>query len=351
MAGPSVSSAKHEASSICLVLLVEQTLCPLTDNSAVASSKNKSFVSGYNLDISKLGLETKFAKFTFLQKLDFPKGKELRYVDFLDDDKRCLIKIDVNFTEKDAEYFSSLCRGVWQEQKYKKTGIKILQKDFARQIAKHFIVASNISKPNSVTLHDSIYLNDENIFKNSGFNNFHHPLNEAIAACETGFDLRLTRELSFDKIWKWYSSLKGTLSGIPEAPVEIAVCNFISLFSAAVDASGARDLVWSFAGLEALFAESESGITAQLRSKLIAVFGNQVDIKDFDKMIKQMYQHRSNIVHGKMKRKSQIQEDTSMVYDHEDDGISNVSTYLLLAVIQYCCQNGLDDIKFKTVTV
>jgi hypothetical protein len=259
--------------------------------------------------------------------------------------------LEVEYNKSDEEKILSDVPKYWKDDENKSFTIGYSIHDLLVNIAKNIIICLNIIKPGSVVAERGYTeINDEK----RTVGGFASSMNQ-IKRIEFENSLRLLRELSFEAAWGWFSSLKGILVGRPDADIEIAVCNFIALFDENADASGARDLIWSFAGLEALLAESESGIVSQLRQKLIAIFGNQVDIKDFDKNIKDMYQVRSNIIHGKTKDIPSIQgfvlQEQDMTSRSQQVKAAVMAMYLLASTIQYCCQNNLSSIKFKTVVV
>lgn len=258
---------------------------------------------------------------------------------------------DIDINDKDASHILSECDEFWNRPETQDDAVRYAIYNLAHNLAKNVIVCANIAKPGSIrTIKGYFYYKgpkfDISTFNSNVFRGIQIEENKSI---------RLFRDLPFVEVWKWYASLQGIFLGKPSNEVEVAVCNFISLFDENNDLSGARDLIWSFAGLESLLAESESGIVSQLRQKLIAIFGNQVDIKDFDKSIKEMYQVRSNIIHGKTRDIPTLQGhflQHKREYTRQNQSeAADFAMYILTSLLQYCCQNGLSNIKFKTVTV
>jgi len=258
---------------------------------------------------------------------------------------------DIEIPESDQAKVLSECDTFWDRDGLRDDAIKYSLFSLTHNIAKKFIVCANISKPGSIRTQKGYFHIDGRKFDIFDFNsNIFRGIN-----IEESRSIRLFRDLPFVDVRNWYSNLQGIFVGKPTNEAEVAVCNFISLFDENSDLSGARDLIWSFAGLESLLAESESGIVSQLRQKLIAIFGNQVDIKDFDKKIRETYQIRSNIIHGKTRdiptlQGHFMQKSTEPARQDQQDA-ADFAMYILTSLIQYCCQNGLSNIKFKTVTI
>lgn len=280
------------------------------------------------------------------------KYGELKNVGLVGVSDKSYLIVDIEYDLSDESRILSEVDTYWSESEGNKSfAIGYSVHDLLLNIAKNIVICLNIARPGSV-IPEIGYTDVEE--EERSVSSFGSSL-PRVKLIELEDSIRLLRELSFDSVWIWYSSMKGILVGRPENGIEIAVCNFIALFDENADSSGARDLIWSFAGLEALLAENESGIVSQLRQKLIAIFGNQVDVKDFDKTIKEMYQVRSNIIHGKTKDIPAIQGFILQEINVSSRSIQSkaavMAMYLLVSTIQYCCQNSATSIKFKTVVV
>jgi hypothetical protein len=215
-------------------------------------------------------------------------------------------------------------------------------------IVRHLVVYSNICKAGSIDLQDGFVLVGK---ERRETRSYQGPLNY-VSQLETERGIKLLRELDFRKNWEFYINLKGTFLGNPKSPIEIAVSNLTDLFDDSYDQSGARNLIWGFAGLEAILADSEASIGSQLRQKLVALFGNQVDVGDFEKEIGDIYKFRSKIIHGKAKSSSVLKNMSSKFFQSGDEGQeTKVAIWLLVALIQYCFQNKQSELKFKTVVL
>jgi hypothetical protein len=342
---------KPSAQTARLVMAVGQTLCPLKPGYLLAKNRNKLLAEGIELSIECLKLSAKNTRVQVVADYEVPEAFKVERPFWISADDWSFLTVEVDFSKSDLDQISNNLSGYWVESDdNRRRAVEYSVGDYLRQIAKHVVVAANISKPNSINIHNAWFEFNESR-KIHNIENYSSNIGQSIWYCEENYQLRLTRELPFSKVWDWYCRLNGTLAMAPDTELEVAVSNFTHLFDDRSDSSGARDLVWSFAGLEALLAESESGVTSQLRNKLIAIFGNQVDIKDFDKSIKTMYQQRSNIVHGKMKLKSPIQQDKIMGSESKSGDVYYLAMYLLVSLIQYCCQNRLSEIRFKTVVI
>ena len=215
-------------------------------------------------------------------------------------------------------------------------------------VVKHLAVYSNICKVGSFNLQEGYVSVGSEISETRSYSS---PA-AYISQIETERGIRLLRELDFKKNWEFYANLKGTFTGNPKSSIEIAVSNLTDLFDESYDQSGARNLIWGFAGLEALLADSESSIGSQLRQKLVALFGNQVDISDFEKEISDIYRFRSKIIHGNAKSGSVLKNLSGNFFGGPDEvKETRVAIWLLVAVMQYCFQNHQTELKFKTVVL
>ena len=216
-------------------------------------------------------------------------------------------------------------------------------------VARHLVICCNLCLPGSVDLGDSfVKVGNSGPVSN---NSYKSPLT-TLSDAETRAGIRLLRQLDFTKTWEFYTNICGTLTELPSKPIEIAISNLTDLFDENSDHSGARNLIWGFAGLEALLADNETSIGSQLRQKLIALFGTQVDVVEFEKEIANIYKYRSKVIHGKAKSGSVLSNWGGSFYQPKSETKeTETAIWLLVAVIQYCIQNKLSDLKFKTVVV
>jgi hypothetical protein len=213
-------------------------------------------------------------------------------------------------------------------------------------LSRHLAVYSNICKAGSLDMRNGYTVVAG---RNDAVRSYTSDVSY-ISNLESEKGKRLLRELDFKKNWDFYINLKGTILGKPETPIEIAVSNFTDLFDDGYDQSGARNLIWGFAGLEAILADNETSIGSQLRQKLVALFGNQVDAVEFEREIAEIYKFRSKIIHGKDKGGSVLRIFGGQFLQPLPQGDeSRIAIWLLLAVIQYCFQNKQSALKFKTV--
>jgi hypothetical protein len=221
-------------------------------------------------------------------------------------------------------------------------------RNFSNFVVRHFVIYCNICKVGSFDLNEGfLFVGEEKTESRS----YQSPLNYT-SHLEAKRGMRLLRELDFQKNWDFYVGLNGVLKGDAKTPIEIAVSNLTDLFDDSYDQSGARNLIWGFAGLESLLADSETSIGSQLRQKLVALFGNQVDVAEFEKEISDIYRFRSKIIHGNVKSNSVLKNLGTRFFQPGSEGKeSQVAIWLLVAVIQYCFQNKVAELKFKTVVI
>lgn len=347
-----VRAAQASEERVQLVWAIDQNLVAASNSNRNSGDRNRDLIDGITL--KNFNYPYFGGKFCLSISPENPLEENYGKIDdplSFNSNPISYLLLDANISQPDREKIISECDDFWVGPELSEHAIQYAAFSLIHNIAKNVVVCANISKPGSLTTKRGYVISAGHKFDVSSFNsNVRRGL-----LIEEKKSLRLFRDLPFSDVWSWYSSLGGTIAGSPTNDVEIATCNFISLFDENSDLSGARDLVWSFAGLEALLAESESGIVSQLRQKLIAIFGNQVDIKDFDKQIREMYQIRSNIVHGKMRDIPTFQghfmlKDAKNGRESQSES-ANFAMYILTALIQYCCQNSLSQIKFKTVVV
>lgn len=344
-----LATTEQGGSTARLIWAVDQNLAPLNGGN---NDKNKQLREGARLTIPDYDyFNSKFKVSISETNPDEEKYGKIETGLYMSVNPVAYLICDVELANSDSSKILSECDEFWNRPDLKDDAVRYALSNLVHNLAKNFVICANIVKPGSIRTLRGYFHSDEQRFDISTFNS---NVNRG-AQIEESKSIRLFRELPFADVWKWYAGLMGVFTGKPSNEVEVAVCNFISLFDENNDLSGARDLIWSFAGLESLLAESESGIVSQLRQKLIAIFGNQVDIKDFDKTIKDMYQVRSNIIHGKTRdiptlQGHFLQRKKESIRQNQHDA-ADFAMYILTSLLQYCCQNGLNNIKFKTVTI
>lgn len=355
-----MKSSEQSTGSARLVWLVSQTIIQSEYNRIALVSKNASLKDGLVIDLPSYGYFQNRAKI----QICYDNPAEIihgRIADYSpkEDGENAFLIVDVQLfdsdkrrihSEIDEDFKSRIDKDLEPGSNFE-FSLNFSIQNLVHNIAKNVVICANLAKVGSLSPQPGYIIVGDDKMEISGF----YSRMSFLKYIEDTFSFRLLRDISFIDAWHWYSNLSGILTSKPTNDVEISVCNFVSLFDESYDNSGARDLIWSFAGLEALLAESESGIVSQLRSKLIAVFGNQVDVKDFDKQIKEMHQSRSNIIHGKTKDVPTLQRFTLQKEEIESQNqqtrTSNIAMYILVAMIQYCCQNRISELKFKTVVI
>ncbi len=344
-----LSTTDQTTSMARLVWAVDQNIAVFNSTN---SGKNKQLHEGIKLNIPDYDYFG--GKFTASILENNPYADEHGKIEvgiYLNANPITYLICDIEVLKIDSAKVLSECDEFWNRPETRDDALRYAVFGLSHNLAKNIVVCANIAKPGSLrTLKGYLYYHGQK-FELSSFNSNVYRGSQI----EENKSIRLFRDLPFAEVWKWYAGLQGVFVGRPSSEVEVAVCNFISLFDENNDLSGARDLIWSFAGLESLLAESESGIVSQLRQKLIAIFGNQVDIKDFDKNIKDMYQVRSNIIQGKTRdiptlQGHFLQHKKEYTRQNQNDA-ADLAMYILTSLLQYCCQNGLNNIKFKTVTI
>lgn len=98
--------------------------------------------------------------------------------------------------------------------------------------------------------------------------------------------------IPFVDVLNWLKAIDGFAIGIPAGPSGRAV----SALTHVLMDSGLK-LVWAVLGLEAIYCRGGKDLAHQLRQKSSALLGEP---KEYKKRIQEMYEHRSELVHGSL---------------------------------------------------
>ena len=148
-------------------------------------------------------------------------------------------------------------------------------------------------------------------------------------------------------VWNWLEKYFDGIENFSSSRTQRAIFAFTQIFDDLQNDSHI-DFVWGMIGLEALFAQDKNGIQQQLNEKIQVILG---ELKDFKKIIKQMYNYRSKFLHGDLDIPSKFQVDEmfeknlDFIFKYEE--MKSLAIAILIATFQYMVKNNLDELKFK----
>jgi hypothetical protein len=105
-------------------------------------------------------------------------------------------------------------------------------------------------------------------------------------------------ELELDTVISWTFAQNGIFDGYSDTPASRALNYFTRQFASNSRTDELSDLVWALAGIEALLVEGGRSSSGQLREKLGAIFAKKTDFLWLSKMITDLYNFRSRMIHG-----------------------------------------------------
>jgi len=150
---------------------------------------------------------------------------------------------------------------------------------------------------------------------------------------------------------EWSKGCKGFWSGVAESSVEKSIACLTHSFSVSERRNDPfSDLLWSLAGLEALFCDSESGISHQIK-KRAPLLVDRFLFSGLDRRISKGYNFRSRLFHGDIPIRSRLISDDFDNYDthYEYQAEEHSSFFLLLLTcsIVSCIRSTRHEISFK----
>jgi hypothetical protein len=148
----------------------------------------------------------------------------------------------------------------------------------------------------------------------------------------------------------WSSKSKGYWSGHAETRVQRAISCLTRSFSGRTNRiNGYSTLLWSLAGLEALFCDSSSSVLYQIRRRA-PLLNSEFDRNELDKHIKSGYNFRSRLFHGDVQIRSLIAEDDEFDDKHheiESEKYSDFFALLLSRCISFCIEKSIQEVTFR----
>lgn len=148
-------------------------------------------------------------------------------------------------------------------------------------------------------------------------------------------------------VWNWLEKYFDGFENFSSSRTQRAVFSFTQIFDDLQNDSHI-DFIWGMIGLEALFAQDKNGIQQQLNEKIQVILG---DLKDFKKIIKQLYNYRSKFLHGDLDIPSKFQADEmfdkklDFIFKYEE--MKSLAIAILIASFQYMVKNNVNEINFK----
>ena len=186
-------------------------------------------------------------------------------------------------------------------------------------------------------------------------------INSVTSQCDDALELMRgpdwppIRRANIQDVYGWYCTLDGTTKGHSGSPLGRALCAFTYLFHHGVDRYALTDLIWALAGVEALLGEADQS-RRLITDKLLLIFPPDALLreKDLRRMIRDVYDFRSRMLHGNRNISSQrIEYDDdsgeSKKYVAEEHAATYLSIRILSQLILHCYSTGQTEIRTKLV--
>ncbi|MGF6311684.1 hypothetical protein ABIB82_002998, partial [Bradyrhizobium sp. i1.8.4] len=160
-----------------------------------------------------------------------------------------------------------------------------------------------------------------------------------------------TADLDVETAVRWTFSQNGMFNGYSDTPASRALNYFTRLFVDAYRNDELSDLVWAFAGIEALIVEAGRSSVGQLKEKLIALFGETIDQGWLAKMIAASYDFRSRMIHGNRQIRSFFRsgEDESTKRIDEEYDSHRFAIGMFVLILRFVMANDLNAMHFRTM--
>ncbi len=149
-------------------------------------------------------------------------------------------------------------------------------------------------------------------------------------------------DINTDAALAWMYRQNGIFDGYSDTPVSRALNYFTRLFTSHFRNDELSDLIWALAGIEALLVQGGRSSGGQLREKLAAIFGSQIDPIWLTRMVTDSYNYRSRMIH-------RSSEDDSDKRFYEEYHSQLFSIGMLTLLLQYVASNDLSEIRFQTI--
>lgn len=149
------------------------------------------------------------------------------------------------------------------------------------------------------------------------------------------------------KVWKWIENYFTGKENFSSNSTQRAIFAFTNLFDEH-NVDYYIDLIWTMVALESLYVRNNVLVQEQLHEKAQVILG---ELKDFKKVIKQMYAFRSSFLHGnsdipsKFLYEEDFDRNVDFIFKYSDT--TAISAAILIATFQYMVINNLEELTFK----
>jgi hypothetical protein len=155
-------------------------------------------------------------------------------------------------------------------------------------------------------------------------------------------------KIDFSKLWRWMETKSGFLSGNPESPFERALCSLSQVFRRAFMDRPSLDLAWLLSALEALFADSNQGVSNQIADKWRIIANGDIDKKQLRKIVSKVYNYRSRLLHGDIAVPSLVNNSQEVIEkSHEEmQEYKEFALIMILVSLRQCFLRNTDRFIF-----
>lgn len=208
--------------------------------------------------------------------------------------------------------------------------------------------ACNIALPGSLSPIEGVCMVNKGEYKFS-LEDFINPTRETLEDIKGADTLGwpIFNQVDIWDVWNWLSRQNNfQIFSTAVTDIERATC-FLSNHFRKEKAADDLGILWSVAGLEAIYCKSAEGLSTQLREKSIIFLGRSDNLELITKRIKEMYEQRSKLVHGRSKLPISFGGHSDQDFDLKPYYSANLAFNMLLATIQKCALNNLSQLSFR----
>lgn len=208
-----------------------------------------------------------------------------------------------------------------------------------------FFKFTQIAFPGSLEIYKSVgYINNKKLSQSfgNGIGNLYSML--------PYFDFETTKwpkpiKISVKSVWEYIINKTSILENFSKTDIERALNSYSNMFSDK-DSNDhiLNSMFWAISGLEAIYSDGEIGITQQLNEKTQVFLG---EINENKKMIKELYNFRSKLIHGKLS----IPINGEIIDDNEHFSqlinMSSFASVILTISLQKIIKNEMTKLSFN----
>lgn len=207
-----------------------------------------------------------------------------------------------------------------------------------------YLIALQISLPGIVHFSEGIVIAPVKI--NGELTPMISLVREMFAFNQDEFKWPRLKVLDVNKTWLWLEPL--FKDKISTNKIQRALFGFTWIHHDSLN-DLTNELFYSLLGIEALYAKGNINIMGQINEKVQIVLG---ELTDFKKVIKQMYDFRSRLVHGDLDIPNKMSADYDIVnirkYDKELYKSSCLALAILISTFQWMIEKNCTELKFET---